>query len=71
MQKKPRFEELFLPQLDAAYNLAYWIAGGEADAQDIVATHRSWRRKRPCVTAVTSPDWFPGHSPLMVLGVAP
>jgi len=36
MQKKPRFEELFLPQLDAAYNLAYWIAGGEADAQDIV-----------------------------------
>src|ERR1700739_1485885 len=36
MQKKPRFEELFLPQLDAAYNLAYWIAGGEHDAQDIV-----------------------------------
>jgi RNA polymerase sigma-70 factor, ECF subfamily len=36
MQKKPRFEELFVPQLDAAYNLAYWIAGGEHDAQDIV-----------------------------------
>ena len=36
MQKKPRFEELFLPQLDAAYNLAYWIAGREHDAQDIV-----------------------------------
>ena len=36
MQKKARFEELFLPQLDAAYNLAYWIAGREHDAQDIV-----------------------------------
>jgi RNA polymerase sigma-70 factor, ECF subfamily len=30
------FEELFLPQLDAAYNLAYWIVGGDQDAQDIV-----------------------------------
>ena len=30
------FEELFLPQLDAAYNLAYWIAGQDQDAQDIV-----------------------------------
>ena len=33
---KSRFEELFLPQLDAAYNLAYWIVGGDQDAQDIV-----------------------------------
>jgi RNA polymerase sigma-70 factor, ECF subfamily len=30
------FEELFLPQLDAAYNLAYWIVGGDQDAQDVV-----------------------------------
>ena len=30
------FEELFLPQLDAAYNLAYWIVGADQDAQDIV-----------------------------------
>lgn len=30
------FEELFLPHLDAAYNLAYWIVGGDQDAQDIV-----------------------------------
>jgi RNA polymerase sigma-70 factor, ECF subfamily len=36
MEKKPRFEELFLPHLDAAYNLAYWIVGKEHDAQDIV-----------------------------------
>jgi RNA polymerase sigma-70 factor, ECF subfamily len=31
-----RFEELFLPHLDAAYNLARWIGGGDQDAQDIV-----------------------------------
>ena len=31
-----RFEELFLPQLDAAYNLAYWIVRREHDAEDIV-----------------------------------
>ena len=36
MQKKPPFEELFLPHLDGAYNLACWIVGGEHDAQDIV-----------------------------------
>ena len=30
------FERLFLPHLDAAYSLAYWIVGGREDAQDIV-----------------------------------
>jgi len=35
-EHKSSFEELFLPQLDAAYNLAYWIVGGDQDAQDIV-----------------------------------
>jgi RNA polymerase sigma-70 factor, ECF subfamily len=35
-EHKSHFEDLFLPHLDAAYNLAYWIAGAEADAQDIV-----------------------------------
>ena len=31
-----RFEELFLPHLDAAYNLARWVVNGDQDAQDIV-----------------------------------
>lgn len=31
-----RFEELFLPHLDAAYNLARWLVNGDQDAQDIV-----------------------------------
>jgi RNA polymerase sigma-70 factor, ECF subfamily len=31
-----RFEDLFLPELDAAYNLARWMVGGDQNAQDIV-----------------------------------
>ena len=30
------FEELFLPHLDAAYNLARWIVEKDQDAQDVV-----------------------------------
>jgi RNA polymerase sigma-70 factor (ECF subfamily) len=31
-----RFEQLVLPHLDAAYNLARWLVGSPTDAQDIV-----------------------------------
>src|SRR5437016_4416621 len=31
-----RFEQLVLPHLDAAYNLARWVVGSPADAEDIV-----------------------------------
>jgi RNA polymerase sigma factor (sigma-70 family) len=31
-----RFEELFLPHLDAAYNLARWITRRDQDARDVV-----------------------------------
>ena len=34
--KQPLFEELFLPHLDAAYNLARRIVQSDQDAQDIV-----------------------------------
>src|SRR5260221_10964883 len=36
MRKESRFEELFLPYLDAAYNLARWIVSRDQDAADIV-----------------------------------
>ena len=31
-----RFEQLVLPHLDAAYNLARWLIGNPADAEDVV-----------------------------------
>ena len=36
MGNASRFEELFLPHLDASYNLARWLVSGDQDAQDIV-----------------------------------
>jgi RNA polymerase sigma-70 factor, ECF subfamily len=35
-EERRRFEETFLPFLDAAYNLARWIVRHDQDAQDIV-----------------------------------
>ena len=35
-EKQSLFEELFLPHLGVAYNLAFWLVGRDADAQDIV-----------------------------------
>jgi RNA polymerase sigma-70 factor, ECF subfamily len=35
-EDRERFEKLFLPYLDAAYNLARWIVQNEQDARDIV-----------------------------------
>jgi RNA polymerase sigma-70 factor (ECF subfamily) len=34
--ERRRFEEIFLPYLDAAYNLARWIVQHDQDAQDVV-----------------------------------
>jgi RNA polymerase sigma-70 factor (ECF subfamily) len=35
-EDRRRFEEIFLPYLDAAYNLARWIIRHDQDAQDVV-----------------------------------
>jgi RNA polymerase sigma-70 factor (ECF subfamily) len=35
-QKQARFEELMMPHLDAAYNLARWLTRNEHDARDVV-----------------------------------
>ncbi|MBV8813913.1 MAG: sigma-70 family RNA polymerase sigma factor [Verrucomicrobia bacterium] len=44
MSKAPHFEKIFLPHLDAAYNLAHWILGDEREAEDVVqeAYARAW-----------------------------
>ena len=33
---QPRFEEVFMPHLDAAYNLARWLLRNDQDAEDCV-----------------------------------
>lgn len=47
-----RFEAAILPHLDAAYNLARWLAGNEQDARDIV--------QDACLRAFRSFDNFYG-----------
>src|SRR3989441_6655652 len=36
LDKQARFEEVIMPHLDAAYNLARWLTRNEHDAQDVV-----------------------------------
>ncbi len=36
IQNRDDFQRLFMPHLDAAYNLARWLLKNEADAQDVV-----------------------------------
>ena len=55
MGKESRFEALFLPYLDAAYNLARWMAGRDQDAADIVA--EAYAR------ALQGFSQFPGDNP--------
>src|SRR5258708_38376006 len=34
-EERARFEEVVLPHIDAAYNLARWLVRGDAEAQDL------------------------------------
>jgi RNA polymerase sigma-70 factor (ECF subfamily) len=49
------FEEIVLPHLDAAYNLARWLTHNPADAQDVV--------QESCLRAVRFFDGYKGGDP--------
>jgi RNA polymerase sigma factor (sigma-70 family) len=50
-----RFEQLVMPHLDAAYNLARWLTRNDADAQDVV--------QEACLRAYKYLNGFEGQSP--------
>jgi len=51
---RPRFEEVALPHLDAAYNLARWLTHNDADASDVV--------QEACLRALTYFDGYRGEN---------
>jgi RNA polymerase sigma factor (sigma-70 family) len=63
-----RFDEIMLPHLDAAYNLARWLSGSPADADDVVqeAYLRAFRHfdgftgdtSRAWLLAIVRNTWF-------------
>ena len=51
---RPRFEDVALPHLDAAYNLARWLTRSDADASDVV--------QEACLRALTYFDSYRGEN---------
>lgn len=70
--ERRRFAELVLPHLDAAYNLARWLSGSAAEAEDVVqeALLRAYTyfgsyhgdRPRPWLLAIVRNTWFSAWS---------
>jgi RNA polymerase sigma-70 factor, ECF subfamily len=52
--RRPRFEDVALPHLDAAYNLARWLTRSDADASDVV--------QEACLRALTYFDGYRGEN---------
>ena len=66
--RSSRFQQLALPHLDAAYNLARWLSGNASDADDVVqeAFMRAFRffdtfrgdSARPWLLAIVRRTWY-------------
>ena len=54
-QKAQRFQQVIMPHLDAAYNLARWLTRSDSDAQDVV--------QEACLRAYKYFDGFEGENP--------
>ena len=54
-EKARRFEQVIMPHLDAAYNLARWLTRSDSDAQDVV--------QEACLRAFRYFDGFQGENP--------
>jgi len=54
-EKARRFEQVIMPHLDAAYNLARWLTRSDSDAQDVV--------QEACLRAFRYFDGFEGENP--------
>src|SRR5579871_4193048 len=52
-EKARRFEQVIMPHLDAAYNLARWLTRNDSDAQDVV--------QEACMRAFKYFDGFDGQ----------
>lgn len=67
-ERSRRFQQLALPHLDAAYNLARWLSGSASDADDVVqdAFMRAFRffdsfrgdSARPWLLAIVRRTWY-------------
>ncbi|MDG0026296.1 RNA polymerase sigma factor [Trinickia sp. Y13] len=67
-ERSRRFQQVALPHLDAAYNLARWLSGSAGDAEDIVqeAFMRAFRffdsfhgdNARPWLLAIVRRTWY-------------
>src|SRR5581483_2662242 len=53
--KARRFEQVIMPHLDAAYNLARWLTRNDSDAQDVV--------QEACMRVFKYFDGFEGENP--------
>jgi len=53
--KARRFQQVIMPHLDAAYNLARWLTRNDSDAQDVV--------QEACMRAFKYFDGFEGENP--------